>query len=476
MTTHLETLQRFRQALHGSFRYRRDSVLDLLDALSSNDRARSPVELSLNPCFRRQHGALYQAIQRAYAESDFPVCSLEAIQQGDAILATIPVPQHRPYQVFGIDETPNERLYAKCLADRQTVHRSTPVSGQVPISVGHNYSILAAMPEVEAEDWPRWAIPVSVERVSSHSNAIEVAQGQVGQVMRSPSASAFALKVLTVDSRYPTPAFLYGLRDATDWVTIARLRRNRVLYCPPDADGNKTRPRWYGERFCLNDETTWPPPGEQTTLCLLSPQASTQVLQVRRWSNLLMRGTRDCPMHQYPFDVVQIQRLDEAGLPHGQALWLVVWGIQRQSLSLDDVQQAYRQRFHLEHFLGFAKPNLLLTAFQTCDTTHEIHWLRLACLAYSQLWLARRLVDALPLPWQRYLPQARTRRLTPRQVQRGFASLIAQIGSPAAPPKPRGISPGRAKGTRLTRRAPCPIVKFHPPKKRCRCKASQDAA
>lgn len=80
------------------------------------------------------------------------------------------------------------------------------MSGQVPISVGHNYSILAAMPEVDAEDWPRWAIPVSVERVSSHSNAIEVAHGQVGQVMRSPSASAFALKVLTVDSRYPTPA------------------------------------------------------------------------------------------------------------------------------------------------------------------------------------------------------------------------------------------------------------------------------
>jgi hypothetical protein len=86
------------------------------------------------------------------------------------------------------------------------------------------------------------------------------------------------------------------------------------------------------------------------------------------------------------------------------------------------------------------------------------------------------LVDALPLPWQRYLPQARTRRLTPRQVQPGFVTLIAQIGSPAAPPKPRGISPGRAKGTRLTQRAPCPIVKFHPSKKRCRCKDSQDAA
>jgi len=153
MPPYLEPIQNFRQALYRSFPYRRDSLMDLLDALSSNDRARSPVELSLNPCFRRQHSALYRAVEAAYAEGAFPVCSLEAIEQGEAILGMLPVPVHRPYQVFGIDETPNERLYAPCLADRQTVHRSTPVAGQVPISVGHNYSILAAMPDAAAEDW-----------------------------------------------------------------------------------------------------------------------------------------------------------------------------------------------------------------------------------------------------------------------------------------------------------------------------------
>jgi hypothetical protein len=475
MSTHLEGLQGFRQDLYSSFPYRRDSILDLLDALSSNERARSPVELSLNQCFRRQDGALYQAIENAYDESEFPGCSMEARHQGEAILATIPVPQQRHYQVFGIDETPNERLYARCLADRQRVDRSTPVSGQVPISVGHNYSILAAMPEVAAEDWSRWAVPVSVERVSSVSHAIAVAQGQVEQLMGSPSAQRFGLKVFTVDRRYPTAAMLYGLREYADLVTIARLRSNRVLYRQPETGGDKTRPRWYGERFCLQDETTWPPPSAQTTLCPMPANAATPSLRIRRWSNLLMRGTRDYPMHQYPFDLVQIQRLDETDHPQGQPLWLLVWGHQRQALSLDDVHHAYRQRFNLEHFLGFAKPHLLLTASQTCDIA-EIHWVRLACLAYVQLWLARRLVDALPLPWQRYLPQVRSRHLTPRQVQRGFATLIAQIASPAAPAKPRGISPGRPKGTRLSPPAPCPIVKFHPPTKPCRCKDAQNLA
>jgi hypothetical protein len=51
MSDHLETLRQFRQGIYESFPYRRDSLLDLLDALSSNERARSTVELSLNPCF-----------------------------------------------------------------------------------------------------------------------------------------------------------------------------------------------------------------------------------------------------------------------------------------------------------------------------------------------------------------------------------------------------------------------------------------
>jgi hypothetical protein len=90
MSNHLETLREFRQAIYTSFPARRDSLLDLLDAFSSNDRARSTVELSLNSCFRRQYSALYKAIAAASLESDYPVCSLEAYRQGAALLNTLP--------------------------------------------------------------------------------------------------------------------------------------------------------------------------------------------------------------------------------------------------------------------------------------------------------------------------------------------------------------------------------------------------
>lgn len=183
MQPHLETLQQFRQALYQSFPERRDSLIDLLDAFSSNEQACTPVDLSLNLLFRRQHSALYKAIACAYQESSFPVCSLAAYRQGAAVVSSLAQSQTGRYRVFGIDETPYERLYARCLSDRQIVHRSTPVPGQLPISVGHNYSLLAALLAGGDTDWPRWAVPVSVERVSSLSHALEVAHHQVAHLM-----------------------------------------------------------------------------------------------------------------------------------------------------------------------------------------------------------------------------------------------------------------------------------------------------
>ncbi len=58
--------QQFRQKLYNLFPHRQDSLMDLLDALSSNVAARSPVELSLNPLFRRDYSALYKAIAEAF--------------------------------------------------------------------------------------------------------------------------------------------------------------------------------------------------------------------------------------------------------------------------------------------------------------------------------------------------------------------------------------------------------------------------
>ena len=50
--------QQFRQDLYNGFEQRPDTLMDLLDAISSNSNARSPVELSLNALFRRDYSGM----------------------------------------------------------------------------------------------------------------------------------------------------------------------------------------------------------------------------------------------------------------------------------------------------------------------------------------------------------------------------------------------------------------------------------
>lgn len=474
MQDDLRIFQRFRQELYKSFPKRRDSIAEILDSLSSNDRARSVVELSMNPLHQRGHSALYKGIEAAYVyEESAALCSLEAKEQMQLLLEAVGKAQTRSYQLFGLDETPSKRLYAKCLADRQTVHSSTTVAGQRPISVGHNYSVLAVMPEVAEEDWQHWAIPMSAERVSSSSNAIETGLEQIEQLASCAQLSEVPLKVAVVDSRYANRGFIHPMYQRKDWVVIARVPKNRVFYQSPKINSSKTRPRWYAEKFDLKDPSTWPVAQHQQSYTYTTSKGKSVTLEIQGWSDLLMRGTRQFSMHQCPFELIRIQPQDETGHPCGNSVWLIVCGTQRRQLSPLEVRQAYARRFDLEHFFGFAKTHLLLTSIQTPELLSETNWFRLACLAYDQLWMARHLVEHLPLPWQMHLSAQRDKKLTPRMIQRGFFRLIRQIGSMASPPKPRGISPGRAPGTQFHSRPLRPLIKFRPSRPHCNCKDSK---
>ena len=92
----IEKFRQFRHNLYTIIPNRRDTVMDLLDALSFNQTARSPVELSLNPLFRRDYSALYKAIEQFNfnrdctldtGEANHPIQEAEQIkkQQADSI-------------------------------------------------------------------------------------------------------------------------------------------------------------------------------------------------------------------------------------------------------------------------------------------------------------------------------------------------------------------------------------------------------
>jgi hypothetical protein len=103
---------------------------------------------------------------------------------------------------------------------------------------------------------------------------------------------------------------------------------------------------------------------------------------------------------------------------------------------------------------------LLTDRYQTPDTDHEDKWWLLSHLAYLQLWVARPVAQAVPRPWETAPREAANPKppLSATHVQRDFARLIRQFGTPAAAPKRRGISVGRPKGAVLPHRSCAPVV------------------
>lgn len=181
-------------------------------------------------------------------------------------------------------------------------------------------------------------------------------------------------------------------------------------------------------------------------------------MDLKGWHNLLMRGTRQYPMHDHPFTLVRVMVTDTDGKPvFKRPLWLSVILERLKSLSLLEIYQA--QRYDIEHFFRFGKQKLLTTSYQTPDVEHEENGWQIPGLAYVQLFLARHLAESLPRPWERYLPQYRSGESSPSVVQRDFGRIIQTIELKPALPKPRGKSPGRQEGVYPERRKRQPVIK-----------------
>lgn len=88
-------------------------------------------------------------------------------------------------------------------------------------------------------------------------------------------------------------------------------------------------------------------------------------------------------------------------------------------------------------------------------------WTALVIAAYTQLLLARNLVDDLRRPWQ---PRPKPGMvLSPYRVRLGFRRLRTQLPSHARPPRPRHPTPGRPKGSRNKPKATRPVYRSNPP-------------
>lgn len=465
----IEILQEFRQKLHDFFGLRADATMDLIDALASNDNARSVVELSLSLLFPRAYGSVYDAIHNFFVPSSAEKKEEEQREHEQDIVRLIapyiPLQQQRKYYLFGTDVTYLSRRFAYTLGDRTYVHSPNAVAGNKPITIGHDYSLLNYLPEKFGTSAPPWAIPLIVRRVKSSEKAGEVGAEQIEAIMEDETLPFYGkLCVVVEDGSYSGREHLASVAPIDNLVSIIHFPSNRVVYrkYEPSEDEKPPvgHPQWYGHRFDLKDPDTWLEPDEKEKMEVETPKGEIHTIYLEGWHNMVRKGTQEIPMHKYPFTLVRVHVVDADGEPvYKNDTWLIVIGERRDELSLVEIQESYEQRSDVEHLHRFEKQNLLMDEYQTPEVEHEENWWQIVQLAYFLLWLARPLAEVHRRAWERYLPQPEAGNPSPSIVQRDLERIILRLGTPSRPPKPRGYSPGRAKGAKPPHRKRQPVIK-----------------
>jgi len=194
----------------------------------------------------------------------------------------------------------------------------------------------------------------------------------------------------------------------------------------------------------LNDPQSWSLPTE--TVEVDDPKLGR--VRVTRWSESHFRQSAQRPMQMIRVEVLE----SRDGKRRFAPLWLAWLG--EIMPPLETLWRSYLRRFAIEHWYRFAKQRLYWTHPQFTSLPASERWSSLMPLLSWQLWLARQDCRDHPLPWQS--PQEV---LSPGRVAQAFASILAAIGTPALPPKPRGKSPGRAQGEKPSPRPRYPTVK-----------------
>ncbi len=320
-------------------------------------------------------------------------------------------------------------------------HRGPAPGGGDP---GWEWQWLVAVPEARGS----WVLPLGVARRGADvGTQTALAVGQVRTALAARPRGA-ARPVVTLDS-HDDLADLVGAGLPCD--LLVRLPKRRRLYRAPPPYRGMGAPAKHGPPFKVHDPATHAPPDRAQVVT--DPARGRVTLDL--WRGL---HAREAPRHPVAVVRVQPERLPRRETPP-EPLWLAWWGGgEPDDLAL--LWRWYERRFAIEHGFRFLKQELGWTTARIRDPAAAARWTRLLAAGLWQLWLARPLVADHRLPWERPLPPER---LTPGRVRRTFGDLLATLGTPARPPRPRGKSPGRRVGERPGRRDRFAVQRRAPP-------------
>jgi hypothetical protein len=351
-------ISEFRNAVYQKVIYRRDAILDLIDALTISGHVSSPVAISESPVFRRKFSSVYDALLHGELSQDLKSLLNE---KQSAEWETI-----AGYEVYALDATPNERMAAETLEDRGALKAQQKDA----VRYGHKYSWLVRLVQTGTS----WAAPLDIERISTKRTDTLVAAKQVDALAGRNKHP----KVITADSRYRDRNFLGSFAILENTIALVRLQNNQKLSQVPEPkpEGSRGAPRKHGADFRLNAIQR---PADAIEEFLLG----TQKVRLRAWHKLHFKRIADVKGM-----VVCVEFLKDDGTPrYKRPMWLFWTG--PENVALQDICRMYLWRFAIEHLFRFLKQHMGLNTDRSSNLESAQRWMWLCGLAYWQLLLIR---------------------------------------------------------------------------------------
>jgi len=433
----VHVLQQFRAAMYRTLGQRKDTLFELAEAALVSPSRATMVRLSLTPLFQRGWASAPAALRLGSRDRD-------AGRRLVAVSLPVPTPPVRP--VWALDGTTWPRPAATTSPERTWGHRVSPGRPQSGVVPAWEYQWLVAVPEPSGS----WVLPLDVARrapAAGTPTALALAQLRAALAARPADAPR---PVVTFDSQYDPVALAQAGLGADADLLVRLTPRRRFYRAPAPYPGRGTRVRKHGPVFRLPDPVSHGPPDQSAE----AADAAHGWVRVDVWTTLHAQWATDAPL---TIIRVQVARLPKSGKTP-KPLWLA-WVGGPLPADLLDLWRYYCRRCTVEHGFRFLKQELGWTTVrpQAPASADRCSWL--LALAFWELWWLRPVVADQRLPWERPLPPGR---LTPGRVRRAALGILAALDSPAQPPRPRGIAPGRARGQRPGPRRRYPVVRRHP--------------
>ncbi|MEZ5087500.1 MAG: NF041680 family putative transposase [Tessaracoccus sp.] len=448
-TDSLHALRNFRAGFHRCWTGWADAGFELCEAMLSFPGSVSSMPmLSTEPCFRRSHGSLYKALHHGH---------IDATAMKDLLAA------HRPADwplVFAVDESTWARCDAETSPGRGFYYSASKHSAGQPIVAGWSYQWITQL------DWANdsWTAPMDAARIGPAADKVIATATQVREFLtrlHDPQRLVHTMPLFVFDAGYDPIALTHELAGQAATLVV-RIRDDRVFYAraAPAEPGTVGRPRRHGNRFSCADPSTWPSPDHES----VTNDDRYGTVQVHAWHHLHPRlGCRgrwrsfaQPPIVSGTVVRVHVQHLPKPTSRTKKTLWLWVAAGTDDETDIEVCWRAYLRRFDIEHTFRFVKNTLGWNTPRLSTPDQADRWTWVIIAAYTQLRLARDLVEDQRLPWERRLPSTR---LTPARVRRGFRRTTPTLGTPASPPKPSRAGPGRPKGSRTGPRTRYPAIK-----------------